>query len=162
MKKYLSLLAVVFTLGLGTVPIDAEAAKRMGSGKSMGTQRQAVQDKSPTAASQPAAATPAAGAAAGGAAAAPSRSWMGPVAGIAAGLGLAALASHFGFGGELASMLMMGLLAAAVMLAIGFFMRKRSAAQQGGGIKRGCNAIRPRKPRRCKQCTALWAGCACL
>ena len=55
---------------------------------------------------------------------------MGPLAGIAAGLGLAALASHFGFGDELASMVMMGLLAAAIMVAIGFVMRKRAAAKQ--------------------------------
>lgn len=125
MKRLLSVLAVVFTVGLSTVPMDAEAAKRMGSGKSMGTQRQAVQDKAPAA---PTAAT--AAPAAGAAAAAPSRSWMGPIAGLAAGLGLAALASHLGFGDELASMLMMGLLAAAVMVAIGFFLRKRAAAQQ--------------------------------
>ena len=125
MKRFLSLLAVVFTLGLSTVVMDAEAAKRMGSGKSMGTQRQATPDKAPGAPTQSAAAagTPAAGAAA------PSRSWMGPVAGLAAGLGLAALASHLGFGEELASMLMFGLMAAAVMVAIGFFMRKRAAAK---------------------------------
>jgi predicted lipid-binding transport protein (Tim44 family) len=126
MKKFLSLLAVVFTLGLGTVAMDAEAAKRMGSGKSMGTQRQATADKAPATTAQ-SAATPTAGAAA---AAAPSRSWMGPVAGLAAGLGLAALASHMGFGDELASMVMIGLLAAAIMVAIGFIMRKRAAAQQ--------------------------------
>ena len=35
MKKLLSMLAVVFTLGLSTVAMDAEAAKRMGSGKSV-------------------------------------------------------------------------------------------------------------------------------
>ncbi|HSN79212.1 MAG TPA: Tim44 domain-containing protein, partial [Rhodoferax sp.] len=87
MKRLLSLLAVVFTLGLSTVAMDAEAAKRMGSGKSLGTQRQATADKAPTAPTQSAAT---AGAPAAGAAA-PSRSWMGPVAGIAAGLGLAAL-----------------------------------------------------------------------
>lgn len=132
MKKFLSLLMVVFTLGLGTVAINAEAAKRMGSGKSMGTQRQATPDKAPT---TPAATAPAAGAA--GAAAAPSRSWMGPVAGLAAGLGLAALASHLGFGDELASMVMMGLLAAAVMVAFGFFMRKRAAAQQANASNSG-------------------------
>ena len=126
MKKFLLLLMVVFTFGLSTVAMNAEAAKRMGSGKSMGTQRQATPDKAPA---QSAAAAPAAGA---GAAAAPSRSWMGPMAGLAAGLGLAALASHMGFGEELASMLMMGLLAAAVMVGIGLFMRKRAAAQQGG------------------------------
>lgn len=125
MKRLLAMLAVVFTLGLSTVAMDAEAAKRMGSGKSMGTQRQAT-DKAPGAPTQSAAA---AGTPAAGAAAAPSRSWMGPVAGLAAGLGLAALASHLGFGEELASMLMFGLMAAAVMVAIGFFMRKRAAAK---------------------------------
>ena len=134
MKKLLSLLAVVFTLGLGTVAMDAEAAKRMGSGKSMGTQRQATPDRAPgTATNQPSAAAPAAGAAA----AAPSRSWMGPVAGLAAGLGLAALASHLGFGDELASMVMMGLLAAAIMVAIGFVMRKRAAARQASASNPG-------------------------
>jgi predicted lipid-binding transport protein (Tim44 family) len=133
MKRLLSLLAVVFTIGLSTVAMDAEAAKRMGSGKSMGTQRQAAQDKAPTAATPAAAGTPAAVCAA----ASPSRSWMGPVAGLAAGLGLAALASHLGFGDELASMVMMGLLAAAVMVAIGFFMRKRAAANQLGAAGPG-------------------------
>ncbi len=126
MKKLLSMLAIVFTLGLGTFAMNAEAAKRVGSGKSMGTQRQAV-DKAPAAPAQSAAA-PAAGAA-GAAAAAPKRSWMGPLAGLAAGLGLAALASHLGFGDELASMMMIGLLVVVVMVAIGFFMRKRAAAQ---------------------------------
>jgi predicted lipid-binding transport protein (Tim44 family) len=133
MKRLLSILAVVFTVGLSTVALDADAAKRLGSGKSMGTQRQATQDKSPAAATPATAATPSAGAAA----AAPSRSWLGPVAGLAAGLGLAALASHLGFGDELASMLMMGLLAAAVMLAIGFFMRKRAAAQRANATGPG-------------------------
>ncbi len=126
MKRLLSLLTLVFAVGLSSVAMEAEAAKRMGSGKSMGTQRQAAPDKAPNTATPAAAGTPAAGAAA----AAPSRSWMGPVAGLAAGLGIAALASHFGFGDELASMVMMGLLAAAVMVAIGFFMRKRAAAQK--------------------------------
>ncbi len=126
MQRLLAMLAVVFTLGLSTVAMDAEAAKRMGSGKSLGTQRQATPDKAPAAPTQSAAG---AGTPAGGAAA-PSRSWMGPVAGIAAGLGLAALASHLGFGEELASMLMFGLMAVAVMVAIGFFMRKRAAAKQ--------------------------------
>ncbi|MDT8989322.1 Tim44-like domain-containing protein [Curvibacter sp. APW13] len=128
MKTFLSMLAVVFTLGLATVSMEAEAAKRMGSGKSVGTQRQAVQDKAPAA---PAAqnAAPAAGA---GAAAASKGSMMGPLAGLAAGLGIAALASHFGFGDELASMVMMGLLVFAVLAVVGFFLRKRAQAAQGG------------------------------
>lgn len=133
MKQFFSVLAVVFTLGLSTVAMDAEAAKRMGSGKSMGTQRQATPDKAPVAA------TPATAAAPGAkpAAAAPSRSWMGPVAGLAAGLGIAALASHLGFGDELASMLMIGLLAVGVMVLIGFVMRKRAAAQPHGTVGTG-------------------------
>jgi predicted lipid-binding transport protein (Tim44 family) len=67
---------------------------------------------------------------------------MGPVAGLAAGLGLAALASHLGFGDELASMVMMGLLAAAVMVAIGFFMRKRAAARQSTAAPQGMQYAR--------------------
>lgn len=131
MKKLLSVLAVVVTLGTSMTAFDAEAAKRMGAGKSLGTQRDATPNKAPTAApAQTQAANPTAAAAAAAPAAAAKRSWMGPLAGLAAGLGLAALASHFGFGGELASMLMMGLLAAGIMVAVGFFLRKRAAARQ--------------------------------
>ena len=130
MKRLLSILTVFFAFGLSTVAMEAEAAKRLGSGKSMGTQRQSAPDKT-SAAATPAAAAPAA------AAASPGRSWMGPVAGLAAGLGLAALASHLGFGDALASMVMMGLLAAAVMVAIGFFMRRRAAAQRSTAAPQG-------------------------
>lgn len=129
MKKLFSLLAVVITLGLGTIAMEAEA-KRMGSGKSTGMQRQAPADK-PTAA-------PAAAPTAAGAAAAPAkRSWMGPIAGLAAGLGLAALASHLGFGEELANMLMMGLLVVAVIAVIGFVMRKRAGGLQPAAAAAG-------------------------
>ena len=113
--KFLSAVALVLSLGLAVGVSDAEA-KRIGGGKSTGMQRQGTTEKAPTATpaqtpGTPAAAAAPAGAAAGAtaAAAAPKRSWMGPLAGIAAGLGLAALASHLGFGVELASMLMMGL-----------------------------------------------------
>jgi len=131
--KALSLFAVLLTLGLSVGITDAEAAKRLGGGKSFGVQRQMTPPpKSPTAApaqNPSAAASTAAAAPAAAAAQAPKRSWMGPLAGLAAGLGLAALASHFGFGGELASMLMIGLLVMAVIAVIGFFMRKRSVGQ---------------------------------
>ncbi len=125
MNKVFLILAMVFAVGLSAIATEAEAAKRVGSGKSMGTQRQAAPEKAPPAATNQAGA--------GAAAAAPARSsWMGPVAGLAAGLGIAALASHLGFGDELASMLMIGLLAVAVMVAVGFFMRKRAQARQPG------------------------------
>ena len=135
--KFLSALALVLSLGLAVGVSDAEA-KRIGGGKSTGMQRQGTTEKAPTATpaqtpATPAAAAAPAGAAAGAtaAAAAPKRSWMGPLAGIAAGLGIAALASHLGFGEELASMLMLGLLAFAVIAVIGLVMRKRAAAQGG-------------------------------
>lgn len=125
--KFLSLLALALTLGLTMTVGDAEAAKRLGAGKSTGMQRQMnTPDKSPSSAAAPAQASSAKPAAA----AQPRSSWMGPLAGLAAGLGLAALASHLGFGEELASMLMIGLLVMAVMVAIGFFMRRRAAGQQ--------------------------------
>ncbi|MDP1651402.1 MAG: Tim44-like domain-containing protein [Rhodocyclaceae bacterium] len=133
--KAFSLLAAALVLGVTLTTADAEAAKRLGAGKSAGMQRQmTTPDKAPTAApaQTPAAASSAAKAPAAAAAPAaqPKRSWMGPLAGLAAGLGLAALASHFGFGEELASMLMIGLLVMAVMVVIGLVMRRRAAAQQ--------------------------------
>lgn len=134
MKTFSLLIAsLVFAVTLGTG--DAEAAKRLGTGKSSGMQRQATApDKAPAAAptqsSRAETATPSTPAAAASQQAKPRPSWMGPVAGLAAGLGLAALASHFGFGEELASMLMMGLIALAVVLAIGFFMRRRATGPQ--------------------------------
>ncbi|MEX8494939.1 Tim44 domain-containing protein [Sphaerotilus sp.] len=72
---------------------------------------------------------PMAGAAATGAAAAGKRSWMGPLAGLAAGLGIAALMSHFGMGEAFGNMLMMALLVMVAFAAFAWF-RQRSA---GGG-----------------------------
>ena len=144
--KTFSIMAAAMVLGLSLVAADAEAAKRLGGGKSFGTQRQAQVDKSPNAtpaqtpgapAAAAAPAQSAAAAAPAAAAAQPKRSWMGPVAGLAAGLGLAALASHLGFGEELASMLMIGLAIMAVLAIVGFIMRKRAMANQGGAARAG-------------------------
>lgn len=134
MKKILALFAIVLTLG-STLPFDAEAARRLGGGRSTGMQRQATPPAQAPAntATQgaPTQAAPAAGTAATAAAtAAPKRSWMGPIAGLAAGLGLAALASHFGFGEAMANMLMIGLLVMAVLALVGFVMRKRMQPPQ--------------------------------
>ena len=129
-----------FTLQIG----DAEA-KRLGGGSSAGMQRQSVSPSAPPAAAKQAPA------AAPGAAAQPKRSWMGPLAGLAAGLGLAALASHFGFGEGLANMMMIGLLIMAVVMVVGYFMRKKAGATQQGGMQyagAGANygANAPRQP----------------
>ncbi|HEY8880471.1 MAG TPA: Tim44-like domain-containing protein [Roseateles sp.] len=108
---------------------DAEA-KRLGGGgmkRSVPTQtapqtppaqQPAPQQAAPN---KQAAATPAAPAAA------PERSWLGPIAGLAAGLGLAALASHFGFGGELASLMTLLLLGIVAFAVIRFLVRRFAA-----------------------------------
>ena len=151
--KTFALMTAALALGFTLVTSDAEAAKRFGGGKSSGMQRQEMsQPKSPNAtpatpAQAPgAAAAPARSQAAAAAPAAqPKRSWMGPLAGLAAGIGLAALASHFGFGEELASMMMMALIAFAVIAVIGFFLRKRAAANQpalaGAGAGAGAGGM---------------------
>jgi predicted lipid-binding transport protein (Tim44 family) len=136
--KSFSILAAVLALGLTLTTVDADA-KRLGGSKSVGMQRQNTAEKAAapaptnntgTPASAAAPGSPAAAAAstaAAGAASQAKRSWMGPLAGLAAGLGLAALASHFGFGDELASMMMFALIAFAVIALIGFVLRKRAA-----------------------------------
>jgi len=145
-------------LTLSVAPIESEA-KRLGSGRASGMQRQmpAKQaDASPpaqNAAPNNAAATPnqaakpaQANAAAQTAAQPAKRSWMGPIAGLAAGLGLAALASHFGFGEELANFMMIALLAVVAMVAIGWIMRRMRGAQPAGPQLAGAGAPFPSAP----------------
>lgn len=134
LKKTLALVAAALVLGTALVP-DAEA-KRIGGGRSAGMQRQQVtQPATPPAATPnaPSQAAPNAGAAAAAAPAAAAatakRSWMGPIAGLAAGLGLMALASSLGFGEALANIMMIALLAMAALAVVGFIMRKRAASQ---------------------------------
>lgn len=142
--KLFSLLAGMLALGLTLSTADAEAAKRLGSGLSSGMQRQLnIPNKTPGMApaqaptASTATKTPASAAAT--AQTQPKRSWMGPLAGLAAGLGLAALASHLGFGEQLASMMMIALIVMAVLMVVGFIMRRRASAPQsalagaGGG-----------------------------
>jgi predicted lipid-binding transport protein (Tim44 family) len=110
-------------------------AKRLGSGKSQGMQRSAPAQPAPQTpppkqaapqqtAPTPAAAPAAAGATAAAAAAPAKRSWMGPIAGLAAGLGLAALMSHLGMGEAFANFLMLALLGVAAVFLIAFLMRR--------------------------------------
>jgi predicted lipid-binding transport protein (Tim44 family) len=127
MKRILlSVLALVLRVGLA-MP-EAEA-KRLGGGKSTGIQREATP---PAPVAPPASvAAPTAGAGAMAAQAPKKNSWLGPVAGLAAGLGLAALASHLGFGEEFGNMMMIALLVMAALVAVRLLMRKRAPAQHG-------------------------------
>ncbi len=130
MKNLLVALSLaVAAVAVGMAPTDADA-KRFGGGGSSGMQRSMPNRATPDAApARPAQATPALATAGAPPAAAPKRSWMGPLAGLAAGLGLAALMSHFGMGAEFANILMMALLAVVAFVAIRFVMgRMRGAA----------------------------------
>jgi predicted lipid-binding transport protein (Tim44 family) len=146
-------LVAVTGVAMISTSFDAEA-RRMGGGSSFGrqssnvtTQRQAT---TPPAATHnqagSTAAAPAAGAATAGAAAAGARSgasrWLGPIAGIAAGLGLAALLSHLGLSAAFAEMLASLLLIALVVFAVLFVIRRlrggapRPAMQGAYGMSR--------------------------
>lgn len=138
MKKLILTLCAAF-VGLGTLSFDAEA-RRLGGGFSSGMKRDSGvmrRDATPAAPTQAVPAKPAA--TPGAAAPAPARSgmsrWMGPLAGLAAGLGLAALLSHFGLGEGFASILMMVLLAAAAFFVFRllFAKKKPEAGMQYAG-----------------------------
>ena len=106
---------------------DAEA-KRMGGGKSVGKQSSNVTQRE----AAPAAAKPAAPAAAP-AAAAPKRPWGAMLGGLAAGLGLAWLASSLGFGEGMAQFMTFALAALAIMLVVGFVLRYLKSRREGAG-----------------------------
>lgn len=133
MKRILLSLFVALA-GLSFVAADAEAA-RLGGGRTSGMRRQAPAPQPTQAAPAQPAATP--GTAAAGTAAAPMtpprRSWMGPIAGLAAGLGLAALASHLGMGAEFGNVLTMVLLAGVAVFAVRFLLRRLSPATANRG-----------------------------
>ncbi len=130
MNKLWSLMLVV-AMALGSQDV---LAKRMGGGMSFGKQSGNVtqqrstppsQNASPQTPAQNAAARPNA---ANPAAAAPKRPWGAMLGGLAAGLGLAWLASSLGFGAGFAQFLMFALLAVVVMAVIGMVMRRRAPA----------------------------------
>ncbi|HEY8243365.1 MAG: TIM44-like domain-containing protein [Vicinamibacteria bacterium] len=67
---------------------------------------------------------------AAGAAPAKRSSWLGPVAGLAAGLGLAALAAHLGFSDELMSILLIAFAAMAVLFVVRLLMSRRGTMRE--------------------------------
>lgn len=115
MNKFLTL-ALVLLLGASAVTTDAYA-KRFGGGKSFGKQREQVtQPAAPRSASPAPAATP------GG------RSWLGPIAGLAAGGLLAAMFMNGSFDGL--KMFDFLLIAALAFVAYRLFRKFRSAQAQ--------------------------------
>ncbi|WP_250450249.1 Tim44-like domain-containing protein [Caballeronia sp. ATUFL_M2_KS44] len=131
--------ALAGVIAAGAIFAETAEARRMGGGRSMGRQSatatqqhqatppsqsfgqnqagQAAQAQRP----QPTPAAPAAQ---------PARNrWLGPIAGLAAGLGIAALLSHFGLGeafaGAMANMIMIALIVLAAVMLFRFIMRRR-------------------------------------
>ena len=130
----LSLCMAVAGTSLTIAPLEAEA-KRLGGGKAAGMQRQMpaqpaqatpgtpAKPAAPANANQAAPASPAPAAATP-----PRRSWLGPIAGLAAGLGLAALFSHLGMGAAFGEFITMALLALVAFIAIRWVMGRMRAS----------------------------------
>ena len=134
MKKVLvAVFMAVVALGLSAG--EAEAA-RFGGGKSFGMQRQAVTPR-PVAPTRQTTAAPAT---------TPKRNWMGPIAGLAAGLGIAALLSHFGMGEGMANLVMIALLAMAAVFVFKLLFRRPGADGRTGDVPGRTAAVRRRQP----------------
>ena len=144
MKNFWS---VMLVCALVLVSADADA-RRMGGGKSVGrqsnnvTQRESAPPASPATPGAPAQNANAAAARPAGAApaaAAPKRNWGGMLGGLAAGLGLAWLASSLGLGAGFGNILLIALLAMAALFAWRMFAARRAAASANGGGNNGNN-----------------------
>lgn len=107
----------------------AEAA-RVGGGKSFGKQSGNVTQRQASPAQAAPKAPPAAGAAA-----APKKPWGAMLGGLAAGLGLAWLASSLGFGEGMAQFMMFALLALVIMMAFAWYKRSRQGGQSQNAAK---------------------------
>lgn len=131
----------------------AEAARRLGGGKSIGqqsnnvTKREAVKPATPASPNATPNATP--NPATPAPAATQRRPWGAMIGGLAAGLGLAWLAHSLGFGEELGQFLLFGLIALVVMMVIGFVMRRRAPRDPyayAGGHPQSPNEMRQYNP----------------
>jgi predicted lipid-binding transport protein (Tim44 family) len=140
MKFWSAIFSAVLAVTMLLAYSPAAEAKRMGGGGSVGRQSSNVTQRQ---------ATPPAAPANSAAAQAPKRPWGAMLGGLAAGLGLAWLASSLGLGGAFGQIIMFALLALVVMVVIGFVMRRLKGggaqgqstpyAMQGAG-----NAVTPR------------------
>lgn len=136
MKK--AWIAALAALAIGFSGYVTEVdAKRMGGGRSLGQQNNITRQATPPPAAPSQAQQSAAARqqnAAPAAAQAQNRSrWMAPLAGLAAGLGLAWLASSLGLGEEFATIMLILLLGMLALVAFRIFMARRAASAPNGG-----------------------------
>ncbi|CAN5541325.1 TIM44-like domain-containing protein [soil metagenome] len=137
MKIWQVILSAAFAITL-TLSGTAADAKRLGGGGSFGKQSSNVtQRQAPANNAAHSSTAPAAG---GMPAAAPKKPWGAMLGGLAAGLGLAWLASSLGLGGAFGQIIMFALLALVVMGVIGFVMRK---LKSGGASAPGTTRSQP-------------------
>ena len=145
--KTASFAALGLALIMGLAAADADA-KRLGGGRNSGLNRDMPARTAPDAApgkpaapmqqgtpAQQAAPAAAANPGAAAAAAAPKRNWMGPLAGLAAGLGLAALMSHLGLGEAFGSFLLIALLALAAVVVLRMVLRRKQPQPAGNSYR---------------------------
>ncbi|GAC1540398.1 MAG: TIM44-like domain-containing protein [Ramlibacter sp.] len=133
---------LVLVTALALASLDAEAARRLGGGRSVGKQSSNVTQREAT---QPAPATGQFGGVAPAnqaarpatpappqAAPAPRRPWGAMLGGLAAGLGLAWLAHSLGLGAAMGNLLLVLLVGFVLMMVVGMAMRSRRPAMAGG------------------------------
>lgn len=120
-----ALAALMIGIVAATFAFDADAQRRFGGGKNLGRQSAPVQQRQATPPQQQ---TPQAGnpqqAPAAAAATAPRSPWRGALMGLAAGLGIAALASYLGFGEALTMFLTVMLIGMVLLVIAGFVLRR--------------------------------------
>ena len=144
--KHLFSIAIAAVMTLGLMVQDAEAA-RLGGGRSVGAQRSSV---APTKSAQqtPPSQAPAAAPASAAAPKPAGNRWLGPVAGLAAGLGLGYLLGQGGMGGlggALGSMLMMALVGFAVFFVFRLLTQKKTEGnlQFAGACNQPVSSVPP-------------------
>ena len=136
----MKLWAFILATTLALAGFNADAAKRLGGGGSVGKQSNNVthRDAAPSAPGGAAQNAPKpAPAAAAAPAVAPKKPWGAMLGGLAAGLGLAALAHSLGMGGALGNIVMFGLMALAIMMAVGWFIRRKAQGTANTGVQNG-------------------------
>lgn len=137
-------LIAIAALAAATLVVSDFVDAKLGGGRSLGTQRPSVTPKATTPPSstpsgtasqpvmpaQPGATLPAKPIAPAAAAPSGASRWLGPIAGLAAGLGLAALFSHFGMSEGLGSFLLLALLAVGGVFVVRMLLSRRADTQR--------------------------------